>query len=396
MEKGRSSGSHIPSYAWWRDRRMRGYAYQAAALVLVCLVFWVFLSNAAGNLERQGIASGFDFLDRTAGFGVSMTLIDYSETSSYGRAFLVGLLNTLLVAAIGVVLATILGFLIGIARVSSNWLVARVAGAYVEIVRNVPLLLQLFFWYFAVLRTFPTPRTSEPLLGGIHLTNRGLFLPGVELSPGAWPMLLAGLGCLGVVLLYRRARGDVRRGGAWRWLNIAALAGLPLLAVVLTGLATVDSVRIEHPHLAGFNMEGGWRLMPELVALVLALSIYTASFIAENVRAGINSVSQGQREAAMALGLRHGLIMRLIIIPQALRVIIPPLTSQYLNLTKNSSLAVAIAYPDLVSVFAGTVLNQTGQAVEVLAITMSVYLVISLITSALMNWYNARMRLVER
>lgn len=380
----------------WRDTGFRALVLQGVVLAAVILVVLYLVDNTLDNLARRGIASGFRFLSSEAGFGISQSLIDYSEASSYGRAFWVGLLNTLLVSGLGIVFATVLGFLIGIARLSGNWLVARLAGAYVEIFRNVPLLLQLFFWYFAVLRTLPGPRESLDLGGMVFLNIRGLYAPRPVADPGfSWLIasfvLAIGI-TAGLFVWARRRRETSGQQFPVFLVSITVLIGLPALTVALWGLP----VHWELPQLRGFNYRGGLVMIPELVALFVALSIYTAAFIAETVRAGILSVSHGQTEAAYALGLHRGLTLRLIVIPQALRVIVPPLTNQYLNLTKNSSLAAAIAYPDLVSVFAGTVLNQTGQAIEVIGITMGVYLTISLVISLLMNWYNKHVALVER
>jgi general L-amino acid transport system permease protein len=387
-----SSGRVSPFY----DPKIRGLVFQAALIVFVGVLIYIGASNAIRNLQAQNIASGFGFLENTAGFAISQTLIPYSVTSTYGDAFIVGLLNTLLVAAIGIVLATILGFIIGIARLSSNWLVAKVATAYVEIVRNLPLLLQLLFWYFAVVKSLPSPRESFGPWAGTYLNIRGLFMPRPVFGPGSWLFDLAiVVAIVAIVVIYRWARKRQMATGQQfpiLWTSLALFFGLPLFALVVTGFP----VTFDMPELTGFNFTGGMRMEPEFVALLLGLVIYTASFIAEIVRAGIQAVSHGQSEAAGALGFRRGLTLRLVVIPQAMRVIIPPLTNQYLNLTKNSSLAVAIGYPDLVSVFAGTVLNQTGQAVEVIFITMLVYLTISLLTSAFMNWFNLRMALVER
>lgn len=380
----------------WNNPKLRAFAIQLAVLFVVGSFVWIIIDNTITNLQRQNIASGFGFLENPAGFGIALTLVDYTEQSSYGRALLVGFLNTLLVAVIGIFVATILGFTLGIARLSSNWLVAKIATVYVEIVRNVPLLLQLFFWYFAVLRALPLPRESLSLLELAFLNNRGIYVPALLLEGNG---LILGLSVLiGIVaawLIGRHAKrkrletGDIVKGAAFAPLLVFVL---PVLTFLVLGMG----LKAEIPSLQGFGFKGGWSLIPEFVSLLLALSFYTAAFIAENVRSGILAVSKGQTEAARALGLKPTPILRLVIIPQALRVIIPPLTSQYLNLTKNSSLAVAIAYPDLVSVFSGTVLNQTGQAVEVIAITMTIYLSLSLFTSLVMNWYNRHMALVER
>ncbi len=306
------------------------------------------------------------------------------------------MLNTLLVAGLGVVFATILGFIIGIARLSKNWLVAKAASGYVETIRNIPLLLQLLFWYNAVLKALPAIRDSFVVPGGIYLNNRGLFLP-LPILKGGFGFVLAALavGVIGAIAFYVWARKRQEQTGQQAPVFSVALAlviGLPLLVFALAGFP----LAFEFPKTGRFNIEGGIEVLPEFAALLFGLTIYTAAFIAEVVRAGITAVSRGQTEAAYSLGMKAGPTLRLIVVPQAMRVIIPPLTSQYLNLTKNSSLAVAIGYPDLVQVFTGTVLNQTGQAVEVVAITMAVYLAISLTTSLLMNIYNSRIALVER
>jgi general L-amino acid transport system permease protein len=370
--------------------------YQIVLMVGLIFFAWEIISNVADNLRRQNIASGFGFWDRTAGFDISQTLIPYSNVSTYGQAFWVGLLNTLLVAALGITFATILGFVIGIARLSTNWLVAKLATAYVEVIRNVPLLLQLLFWYFAVLKHLPPPRQSLAVPGGGFLNVRGLYLPYPVAQPGFGAVLISlAIGIVGSIAVYLWARRRQLATGQRfpvLWTTLALIIGLPLVVYLLSGMP----LGFEYPELKGFNFQGGIVVQPEFMALLLGLSIYTASFIAEIVRAGILGVSKGQKEAARAIGLTNGQMLRLVVIPQAMRIIIPPLTSQYLNLTKNSSLAVAIGYPDFVSVFTGTVLNQTGQAVEVILLTMCVFLTLSLLTSAFMNWFNARMALVER
>ncbi len=380
----------------WNDPRYRALFFQVLVLALVIAGGVFLVNNTLANLARQGIASGFDFLGRTAGFSISMSLIEYAEENSYFRAFLVGLLNTLLVAGIGVVIATIIGFTVGIARLSQNWLIAKLAAVYIETLRNIPLLLQLFFWYFGVLRNLPRPRNSVSLFDTFFLNNRGLSSPSPVFEPGFVVISIAFIiAVVAVIFLARWARKRQEATGQQFhtvYASLAILLGLPLIAAALTGFP----LSWDYPVLKGFNFEGGMVLIPEFVSLVLALSVYTAAFIAEIVRAGILAVSHGQTEAAYSLGLRPGPTLRLVVVPQALRVIIPPLTSQYLNLTKNSSLAAAIAYPDLVLVFAGTVLMQTGQAVEIIVITMAVYLTISLLISAFMNWYNKKMALVER
>jgi general L-amino acid transport system permease protein len=385
-----------PSVSLLYNPRFRGLVWQAILILIVGFLTYEAVVNAATNMRARGIPTDFAFWDRVASFDINQTLITYSATSTYGRAFMVGLLNTLLVAAIGVVLATVLGFFIGIARLSKNFVVSKLAAIYVEIMRNTPLLLQLLFIYNAVLKPLPNPRDSISFGAGIYLNNRGLVLPDPKFAEGAGFILLAGFGGILASVFFkiyakrRQAQtGEILPVG---WISAALILVPPILVYFLAG----QPVSFEMPVLRGFNFAGGMRVLPEFVALVLGLSIYTAAFIAEIVRAGILSVSHGQTEAAQSLGLSRGQTLKLVIIPQALRVIVPPLTNQFLALTKNSSLAVFIGYPDLVQVFAGTVLNQTGAAVQVIAITMAVYLVISLITAFFMNLYNRRMALVER
>ncbi|MDG4550018.1 MAG: amino acid ABC transporter permease [Candidatus Contendobacter sp.] len=381
---------------FWNDPQVRAIVFQAIALVATVAFGLYIFDNTQANLRRLGIASGFGFLSSPSGFDIIQSLIPYSATSSYGRVFWVALLNTLLVSALGVVLATLLGFVIGVARLSRNWLISRLALAYIETFRNIPLLLQIFFWYFAVLRAMPAPRQSLSLGETVFLNIRGLYLPAPEIQTGfGWVLAAFGIAAVLTTLLARWARRRQRATGQQFPILSVALAlllGLPLLTFWLAGSPLAWQV----PELQGFNFRGGWVIIPEMASLLLALTIYTATFIAEIVRAGIQAVSHGQTEASLSLGLTSSLTLRLIILPQALRVIIPPLTNQYLNLTKNSSLAAAIGYPDLVSAFAGTVLNQTGQAIECIAITMAVYLTISLLISLMMNWYNRRVALVER
>lgn len=389
----RSSASKVPL---WRLPAFRAIVFQVL-LVLGILAFgYYLLSNTLQNMEQRGITTGFGFLSNEAGFGILQSLIPYDETYSYGRTFLVGLLNTLLVAVLGIFFATMLGFFIGIARLSPNWLVARLATAYIEIFRNIPLLLQIMFWYFAVLRPLPLPRQSLSVGDAVFLNNRGLFIPKPVAEDGFWlvglAFVVAVLAVIGIARWARRRQNATGAQFPTASAGLALLVGLPLLVYWLSG----SPLHWDYPVLGGFNFSGGLEVIPELAALTLALSIYTAAFIAEAVRSGIMAVSHGQTEAAYALGLRPRVTLKLVVIPQAMRVIIPQLTSQYLNLTKNSSLATAIGYPDLVNVFAGTTLNQTGQAVEVIAMTMAVYLSISLAISMFMNWYNKRNQLIER
>ena len=368
-----------------------GFAFQILFVAVLAWIGYEIVANARANLQAQRITSGFGFLDQTAGFDVSQNLIPYSGSDTYTRVFLVGLLNTLVVAIIGIFFATIIGFIVALGRLSPNWLLSRISGGYVELVRNLPVLFQILFWYRAVLATLPNPRQGYALFDSVFLSNRGLVIPKPVANPGLEPVALAVLIAIGGALWLRRyARKQLFENGrlirVWPYV-LGLLIGLPLLASLVFG----TPVTFEFPTLRGFNFAGGSRIIPEFVALTLALSTYTAAFIAEIVRAGILSVHKGQMEAGSSLGLQRGSTLRLIVVPQALRVILPPLTNQYLNLTKNSSLAVAIGYPDLVSVFAGTTLSQTGQAIEIISITMGVYLLTSLITSAIMSFYGWRL-----
>src|SRR4051794_2263334 len=370
-----------------------GWSGFALQILFVAALVWVgyeIVANARTNLAAQRITSGFGFLDNTAGFDVSQSLIPYSGSDTYARVFVVGLLNTLLVPVIGIFFATLLGFLIALGRLSPNWLLSRISGGYVELIRNLPLLFQILFWYLAVLAALPGPRQSISIFDRFFLSNRGLVIPKPIGDPGFEPFVFAVLiAILAAIALWRHSRRALFDSGkvikVWPY-ALGLIIGLPLLATLVFGAP----VKFEIPALKGFNFAGGSRVIPEFVALTLALSTYTASFIAEIVRAGILSVHHGQMEAGSSLGLQRGSVLRLIVIPQAMRVILPPLTNQYLNLTKNSSLAVAIGYPDLVSVFAGTTLSQTGQAIEIIGITMGVYLLISLVTSAIMSFYGWR------
>ncbi|MDO6787469.1 amino acid ABC transporter permease [Cobetia marina] len=381
---------------FWRDPAKRALIFQLLMLAGVFGVLAIIVSNTLTNLESRGITTGFAFLDNTAGFGILQSLIDYSEQSTYGDTFIVGLLNTLLVSALGVIAATVIGFIMGIARLSPNWLISRLAAVYIEVFRNIPLLLQIFFWYFAVLRTLPSPRGSLSLGEAFFLNVRGLFVPAPITSSGfsvviaVFVLAVVASGIFSYWNRQRQARTGQRLPAGWISLGLIIVA--PLLAYFAMGMP----LSWELPELKGFNFRGGITVVPEFLALWVALSVYTAAFIAEIVRSGIEAVPHGQTEVSRALSLSGGMTLRLVVVPQALRVIIPPLTSQYLNLIKNSSLATAIGYPDLVSVFAGTTLNQTGQAIEVIAMTMLVYLTISLLVSMFMNWFNARMALVER
>ncbi|HCB24472.1 MAG TPA: amino acid ABC transporter permease [Citrobacter freundii] len=375
---------------------VRAWLFQILAVIAVISIAVYLIHNTINNLNNSGITSGFSFLDRSAGFGIVQHLIDYEQGDTYGRVFVVGLLNTLLVSALCIVFASILGFFLGLARLSDNWLLRKLSTIYIETFRNIPPLLQIFFWYFAVLRNLPGPRQAVNALDLMFLSNRGLYIPAPQMGEGFFAFCTAVVIAIVVTIgLFRFNRMHQTKTGQLRrtWPMALALIGLlPVISQWMFGAA----LHWDIPALRGFNFRGGMVLIPELAALTLALSVYTSAFIAEIIRAGIQAVPYGQHEAARSLGLPNPVTLRQVIIPQALRVIIPPLTSQYLNIVKNSSLAAAIGYPDMVSLFAGTVLNQTGQAIETIAITMSVYLIISLSISLLMNIYNRRIALIER
>ena len=378
------------------NKNVQGVFYQAITLSLVIAGIYYIVQNTAQNMVARGLASGFNFLGVESQFDIQMTLIEYSPTSTYFDAFIVGLLNTLLVAGIGILFATIIGFAFGIMRLSSNWLVAKIAESYIEIIRNIPLLLQIFFWYFAVLRALPKPKQSIEFMDSVFLNNRGLFVPDPNVGEGSsilfYIFWLSVIISIGIFVWAKKRQNKTGKTFPAFLTSMALIVGT--LTVTLAALGF--PISFEYPELKGFNFKGGMKLIPELVALTFALAMYTAAFIAEVVRAGIQSVSKGQTEAARSVGLKDSLVLRLVIIPQALRVIVPPLTNQYLNLTKNSSLAAAIAYPDLVLVFAGTALMQTGQAIEIIGMVMGVYLFLSLFTSVVMNLFNRYMKVGER
>ncbi len=390
-------GHEKPKVKLLNDPKFRAIVFQVLLIAILAWVVWSMIDNAATNLKNAGIASGFGFLSTASGFGLNFSpFIEYSARSSFLDVYWVGLQNTLVLAVIGIFFATLIGFIMGVARLSNNWVINKIAYWYVEVMRNIPLLLQIFIWYKGVLATLPIAKNSIDLGFMGFLNTKGLFAPLFVFGEGSdwmwWALLLA------IVITFvingwakKRQMATGERFPVF-WTGLGLIIGLPLLAYFIMG----QPVTTEYPTAGNFGPKGGMRVIPEFIALILALSLYTAAFIAEIVRAGILAVNRGQTEASYALGLRPGQTLRLNIIPQALRVIIPPLTSQYLNLTKNSSLAVAIAYPDLTAVFAGTALNQTGQAVEIIGMTMLTYLAISLVTSLFMNWYNAKNSLVER
>ncbi len=391
----RSSNVTPSKTTFWYDPKFRAVLYQIGVLVTVGLLGYYLITNTLTNLEKQSIATGFGFLEKQSSFEIGESLIPYSAADTYFRALLVGALNTLLVALIGIILTIILGTFLGIARLSTNWLVSKLASIYIEVFQDIPILLQLFFWYALFYEILPQPRQALELFDGVFLCNRGLIF-GIPVSDPAYRYMAVAvlIGCGGIYLLRRWARKRQDETGqafpVFR-VSLGILVGLPLITWWIAGAPTAMDV----PVLKGFNFKGGITVSPEFTALLLGLVLYTAAFVAEVVRAGIQSVSKGQTEAAVSIGLRPGQVLNLVILPQALRVIIPPLTSQMLNLTKNSSLAVAIGYPDFVSV-SGTTINQTGQAIEGVAMIMMIYLIFSLTTSAFMNWYNKKMKLVER
>ncbi len=379
----------------WLNPKVRAAFYQIGVLCMVGLLAWYLISNTLHNLERQSIATGWGFLGKTASFEVGESLIAYSSADTYLRALFVGALNTIKVSFIGIVVTVILGTIIGIARLSTNWLVSRMAAIYIEVMQDIPVLLQLFFWYAMFYEIFPGPRQALNPFTGLFLCNRGVIFAVPEAHPAHKYMLLA-LGAAIVAVVFIRRWAAARQASTGQIfpmfrVGAAIIFGLPLAAWFFFGAPTA----MDMPEMKGFNFKGGMSLSPEFIALLLGLVLYTAAFVAEVVRAGVQSVSKGQTEAAMSIGLRPSRVLNLVILPQALRVIIPPLTSQMLNLTKNSSLAVAIGYPDFVSV-ANTTINQTGQSIEGVALIMLVYLIFSLSTSAFMNWYNKKARLVER
>lgn len=387
-----STAEKIP---FLRDPAKLAILYQVFTILGVGLLCFYLVNNTLANLERQSISTGFGFIDKEASFEIGESLVQYSAADSYGRALMVGFLNTLIVSFIGIILTVILGTILGIARLSSNWLIAKISAIYIELFQDIPILLQLFFWYAFFYEILPSPRQALNPFSGIFLCNRGLIF-GIPQWHVAFGFALIALIVASIIVFFLRkwaAKRQSTTGDIFPIFKVstAIIVGLPLITWWLAGAPNEMSV----PKLSGFNFKGGLTISPEFTALLLGLVLYTAAFVAEIVRAGIQSVSKGQQEAAISIGLKQGQVLNLVILPQALRVIVPPLTSQLLNLTKNSSLAVAIGYPDFVSV-AGTTINQTGQAIEGVALIMIVYLIFSLSTSAFMNWYNKRIALVER
>lgn len=381
--------------SFFNDAGNRALIFQVLLLAVVLFVGYYLFSNLQANLDNRGISTGFNFLNQPAGFPILLHLIEYTEADTYGRAFVVALINTFVISLLGIFFATIIGVVMGLARLSRNWLIARLATVYVETLRNVPLLLQMFFWYFAVLAALPTPRNSL-IFGDFMLNKRGIYSPEPVLQDGfnivVWGVLIGIIASIGLIIWAKKRQIQTGKWFPAYWGTLGIIAATTFLALVVSGFP----IEFNIPQKSRFNVTGGMVLPPEFVAVLVALATYTGSFIAEIVRAGIQSVNWGQTEAARSLGLSDGLTQRLIVLPQALRVIIPPLTSQFLNLSKNSSLGAAIAYPELVAVVMGTTLNQTGQAIETIGLCMLVYGSLSLSISVVMNWYNKKMSLIER
>ena len=373
---------------------------QLLTLLFIVLIFGFFTMNAQDNMDTRGIEFGFGFLSKEASFDIQFSLIDYDGSHSYARAYLVGLLNTLLVAFIGIILATLLGIVIGVARLSPNYLIKKTASFYIEFFRNIPLLLQIFFWYYAALRALPTPEAATLLLGSSFMTIKGLFTPApiwINFDVFFTALVIAMVLIFFFVRYSKKKQEQEGKQLPTFIISLAIFMGLPLLTFLVGGVDLSFSFPVlRQMSQSSYTFDGGMGIPPELIALTLALTLYTATFIAENVRAGIQGIGIGQKEAAASIGLKRSQVLKLVIMPQALRIIIPPTTNQYLNLTKNSSLAAAIAYPDLVLVFAGTAMMQTGKAIEIVGITMATYLTISIAISLLMNWYNQRIAIKEK
>ncbi|APW64784.1 amino acid ABC transporter permease [Poseidonibacter parvus] len=382
--------------AFYNNPENRAIIYQVLALAGIFIFTYFILNNMFENIEKRGINTGFDFLSSEAGFGILQSLVAYDESDSHGKVFLVGLLNTILVSVIGIIFATIIGLLVGIGRLSKNFMVSKLSMIYVETFRNIPILLQILFWYNVVLASLPSPRQSISFFDSIFFNNRGLYIPRPILESGFTAVIIAFIIAIASVIYLKKwatkRHDETGEDFPLFWVSIGILIAAPTLVFFLSG----SPATLEFAALKGFNFTGGWTLIPELLALAFALSIYTATYIAEAVRAGIEAVPKGQKEAAAALGLKDSTILKKVVLPQALRVIIPPVINQYLNLVKNSSLATAIGYPELVTVFSGTSLNQVGQAIEIILMTMAVYLTLSIIISILMNYLNSRMQIKER
>ena len=379
-----------------RNQKVRGILFQLLTVIGLVAFLWYIGSNTISNIEQRGIRTGFDFLTGTAGFGIDETPIVYNETSTHGRVFLVGLANTLIIGFVGILLSTIFGLFIGVLRLSNNWLIKKLAAAYIDIFRNIPVLLQILFWYNIFVKTFPSPRQSIEIFAGVFISNRGLYMPQPSLNATTISVIVSiFIAIIGIIFLNKWANKQKENTGKdfpVFFISIGTIITLPIIAYFTSGA----NFAFDYPVLKGFNFRGGKTISPEFLALTFALVIYTATFIAEAVRSGIEAVSKGQKEAAASIGLTEYQALKFVVLPQAIRIAIPPTINQYLNLIKNSSLAAAIGYPEIVTVFAGTSLNQVGQAIEIIAMTMLVYLTISLVVSAILNWFNHKMKIKER
>lgn len=397
MSDPRQNSTELPSKPpIWNDPKYRALFFQVVLIAALGYFFYSIIQNTLDNMNARGVSTGFGFMSEPAGFDILQALVPFDSTHTFGRSFIVGVLNTLLVTVLGIIFATILGFIVGVARLSNNWLISKIATVYIETFRNIPLLIQIIFWYSLIVGSLPSVRNSLSMFDSFFLNQRGINMPSPVIAEGfIYTGIAILIGIIGSFVLKRWAKARQQTTGE-RFPLLLSVLGLIILFPLVVFFITGSPLSWDTPKLGGFNFSGGMTIIPELVGLLIALVIYTAAFIAEIVRSGIEAVNRGQTEAALSVGLTPSQNLRLVVIPQALRVIIPPLTSQYLNLFKNSSLAAAIGYPDLVAVFMGTTLNQTGQAVEIVAITMAVYLTVSLLISMFMNWYNAKMSLVER
>jgi len=383
-------------FALLRDRKVRGILFQLLTVIGLVAFLWYIGTNTVHNIEQRGIRTGFDFLTGTSGFAINDTPIAYNETYTYWRVFEVGLLNTLIISFISIILASILGLIIGIARLSKNWLISKLSAAYIDLFRNIPILLQILFWYNVVLATLPSPRKSIELFGSMFLNNRGFYVPKPAMNATTLSVLFSILFVF-VFIFFLNRWANKRHEATGEEFPVALTGiGLIIVAPILAYFISGADFAFSYPKLRGFNFTGGKTFYPEFLALTFALTIYTATFIAEAIRSGIEAVNKGQKEAAASIGLSGYQSLKLVILPQAIRIAIPPTINQYLNIVKNSSLATAIGYPELVTVFAGTSLNQVGQAIEIISMTMLVYLVISLAVSALLNWINFKMKIKER
>ncbi len=379
-----------------RNQKVRGIIFQVLTIIGLVAFLWYIGSNTVANIEQRGIKTGFAFLNSTAGFGIDESPIEFSQSDTHFRVFLVGLSNTLIIGFVGIVFATLLGLIIGVLRLSNNWLIKKIAAAYIDLFRNIPVLLQILFWYNVVLKALPVPRQSIELAGGIFMNNRGLYIPRPEWNTTTMAVI-ASFFVVAIIIYFINKWANKRQEETGEYFPVI-LVGIAMFIIVptITYFLSGANFNFDYPQLKGFNFRGGKSISPEFLALTFALVIYTATFIAEAIRSGIEAVKKGQKEAAASLGLSPYQSLKLVVLPQAIRIAIPPTINQYLNLIKNSSLATAVGYPEIVTVFSGTSLNQTGQAIEIIAMTMLVYLTISLIVSAILNWFNHKMKIKER